>query len=154
MNMYIKPLVLLKCNKEVVPDVSFFEEKQHLVIHCPAFLSSHLHSSTHCFTTLFLHAIMCTTLLCYVRNSPSHPLTLSLPPSLPPSLPHPPTHTYMYLDATKKSGHRLVGDVDYDSVKEVAGWITPVPGGVGPMTVAMLMNNTLHCAKKQLVISC
>jgi methylenetetrahydrofolate dehydrogenase (NADP+)/methenyltetrahydrofolate cyclohydrolase len=35
----------------------------------------------------------------------------------------------------------LVGDVDFDSVAEVAGWITPVPGGVGPMTVAMLMNN-------------
>jgi methylenetetrahydrofolate dehydrogenase (NADP+)/methenyltetrahydrofolate cyclohydrolase len=35
----------------------------------------------------------------------------------------------------------LVGDVDFDSVSEVAGWITPVPGGVGPMTVAMLMNN-------------
>ncbi len=40
---------------------------------------------------------------------------------------------------------KLVGDVDYDSVFEVAGWITPVPGGVGPMTIAMLMKNTIHC---------
>ena len=50
-------------------------------------------------------------------------------------------------DATKKSGQRLVGDVDFDAVKEVAGWITPVPGGVGPMTIAMLMRNTLAGAK-------
>jgi methylenetetrahydrofolate dehydrogenase (NADP+) / methenyltetrahydrofolate cyclohydrolase len=52
-------------------------------------------------------------------------------------------------DATKKSGYRLVGDVNYDEVKEVAGFITPVPGGVGPMTIAMLMNNTLRAAKIQ-----
>ncbi|KAL5484100.1 hypothetical protein EMCRGX_G020546 [Ephydatia muelleri] len=52
------------------------------------------------------------------------------------------------LDATKKSGHRLVGDVDFAGVSQVAGWITPVPGGVGPMTVAMLVKNTLLCAKK------
>ena len=38
---------------------------------------------------------------------------------------------------------RLVGDVDFDSAAERAAWITPVPGGVGPMTVAMLMQNTL-----------
>ena len=50
-------------------------------------------------------------------------------------------------DATKKSGHRLVGDVDFDSAKEVAGCLTPVPGGVGPMTIAMLMRNTLEGAK-------
>ncbi|KAG7188887.1 hypothetical protein KM043_008493 [Ampulex compressa] len=43
---------------------------------------------------------------------------------------------------------RLVGDVDYDNVKEVAGYITPVPGGVGPMTVAMLMKNTLMAAMR------
>lgn len=43
---------------------------------------------------------------------------------------------------------RLVGDVDYDNVKKVAGFITPVPGGVGPMTVAMLMRNTFVAAKK------
>ncbi|XP_055373910.1 bifunctional methylenetetrahydrofolate dehydrogenase/cyclohydrolase, mitochondrial-like [Condylostylus longicornis] len=42
---------------------------------------------------------------------------------------------------------KLVGDVEFDSVKEVAGWITPVPGGVGPMTVAMLMHNTIIAAK-------
>jgi methylenetetrahydrofolate dehydrogenase (NADP+) / methenyltetrahydrofolate cyclohydrolase len=52
-------------------------------------------------------------------------------------------------DASKKSGYRLVGDVNYDEVKEVAGFITPVPGGVGPMTIAMLMNNTLRAAKIQ-----
>ena len=42
---------------------------------------------------------------------------------------------------------KLVGDVDFDNVKEVAGWITPVPGGVGPMTVAMLMHNTLYAQR-------
>lgn len=42
---------------------------------------------------------------------------------------------------------RLVGDVDYEGVKEIAGHITPVPGGVGPMTVAMLMSNTFEVAK-------
>jgi methylenetetrahydrofolate dehydrogenase (NADP+)/methenyltetrahydrofolate cyclohydrolase len=52
-------------------------------------------------------------------------------------------------DATKKSGHRLVGDVKFDEAREVAGFITPVPGGVGPMTIAMLMNNTLRAAKLQ-----
>ena len=52
-------------------------------------------------------------------------------------------------DATKKSGQRLVGDVNFAEVKEVAGFITPVPGGVGPMTIAMLMNNTLRAAKIQ-----
>jgi methylenetetrahydrofolate dehydrogenase (NADP+)/methenyltetrahydrofolate cyclohydrolase len=52
-------------------------------------------------------------------------------------------------DATKKSGYRLVGDVCFDEAKEVAGFITPVPGGVGPMTIAMLMNNTLRAAKIQ-----
>ncbi len=51
-------------------------------------------------------------------------------------------------DATKKSGRRLVGDVDFEAVKEIAGAITPVPGGVGPMTIAMLMQNTLTAAKR------
>ncbi len=50
-------------------------------------------------------------------------------------------------DATKKSGSRLVGDVAFDEVKEVAGAITPVPGGVGPMTIAMLLRNTLTAAE-------
>jgi len=49
-------------------------------------------------------------------------------------------------DSTKKSGQRLVGDVDYDEVADVAGYLTPVPGGVGPMTVAMLMHNTVQGA--------
>ncbi len=52
-------------------------------------------------------------------------------------------------DATKKSGHRLVGDVKFDEAREVAGFITPVPGGVGPMTIAMLMRATLHAAEIQ-----
>jgi 5,10-methylene-tetrahydrofolate dehydrogenase/methenyl tetrahydrofolate cyclohydrolase len=52
-------------------------------------------------------------------------------------------------DATKKSGHRLVGDVNFGEAKEVAGCITPVPGGVGPMTIAMLMKNTLRAAEIQ-----
>jgi len=50
-------------------------------------------------------------------------------------------------DATKKRGYRLVGDVNFEEAQEVAGWITPVPRGVGPMTIAMLMNNTLRAAK-------
>lgn len=49
-------------------------------------------------------------------------------------------------DATKKSGTRLVGDVDFDAVRGVASLITPVPGGVGRMTIAMLMRNTARAA--------
>jgi 5,10-methylene-tetrahydrofolate dehydrogenase/methenyl tetrahydrofolate cyclohydrolase len=49
-------------------------------------------------------------------------------------------------DATRKSGHRLVGDVNFEEASQVAGYITPVPGGVGPMTIAMLMRNTLRAA--------
>ena len=45
-------------------------------------------------------------------------------------------------DATAKKGYRIVGDVDFENVAPKASWITPVPGGVGPMTVAMLMANT------------
>lgn len=51
-------------------------------------------------------------------------------------------------DATKKKGYRLVGDVDFEAVKEKASLITPVPGGVGPMTITMLMYNTVESAKK------
>jgi len=50
-------------------------------------------------------------------------------------------------DATKPQGYRLVGDVAFDEVKEVASAITPVPGGVGPMTIAMLLKNTLRAAE-------
>ncbi len=50
-------------------------------------------------------------------------------------------------DPTHPKGSRLVGDVDFEEVKEVAGAITPVPGGVGPMTIAMLMQNTLRGAE-------
>ena len=51
-------------------------------------------------------------------------------------------------DPTAKKGYRLVGDVDFDSAKAVAGKITPVPGGVGPMTIAMLLRNTMDGAKR------
>ena len=51
-------------------------------------------------------------------------------------------------DATKKRGYRLVGDVDFEAVKEKASLITPVPGGVGPMTITMLLANTLAAAKR------
>ena len=44
---------------------------------------------------------------------------------------------------------KLCGDVDYVEVEKVAGWITPVPGGVGPMTIAMLMKNAVNAAKIQ-----
>jgi methylenetetrahydrofolate dehydrogenase (NADP+)/methenyltetrahydrofolate cyclohydrolase len=54
-------------------------------------------------------------------------------------------------DASRKSGYRLVGDVDFDAVAEVAGAITPVPGGVGPMTIAMLLHNTVKAAETQLL---
>lgn len=50
-------------------------------------------------------------------------------------------------DASKKSGFRLVGDVDFENISKKASLITPVPGGVGPMTIAMLMKNTVESAK-------
>jgi len=50
-------------------------------------------------------------------------------------------------DPSRPRGYRLTGDVAFDEVKEVAGYITPVPGGVGPMTIAMLMANTLRAAQ-------
>lgn len=50
-------------------------------------------------------------------------------------------------DPDSPRGYRLVGDVDFENAKAVAGAITPVPGGVGPMTIAMLLHNTLWCAK-------
>lgn len=53
-------------------------------------------------------------------------------------------------DATAKSGSRLVGDVDFQRVQPIAGKITPNPGGVGPMTIAMLMQNTVRAAEKTL----
>jgi methylenetetrahydrofolate dehydrogenase (NADP+)/methenyltetrahydrofolate cyclohydrolase len=51
-------------------------------------------------------------------------------------------------DATKKRGYRLVGDVDFEALKEKASLITPVPGGVGPMTITMLLYNTVISAKR------
>ena len=52
-------------------------------------------------------------------------------------------------DASKKSGFRLIGDVKFDEVAEKASAITPVPGGVGPMTIASLLYNTLLAAEKK-----
>ncbi len=52
-------------------------------------------------------------------------------------------------DPTRRAGYRLVGDVDFEAVAAVAGAITPVPGGVGPMTVAMLLVNTVTAAERQ-----
>jgi methylenetetrahydrofolate dehydrogenase (NADP+)/methenyltetrahydrofolate cyclohydrolase len=51
-------------------------------------------------------------------------------------------------DATSPKGYRLVGDVDYEGAKQVAGAITPVPGGVGPMTITMLLFNTVQAARQ------
>jgi len=56
-------------------------------------------------------------------------------------------------DSSAKNGYRLVGDVHFASASQVAGAITPVPGGVGPMTIAMLMRNTLLAAKGDLYIN-
>lgn len=53
-------------------------------------------------------------------------------------------------DASRKSGYRLVGDVDFDDVADKVSYITPVPGGVGPMTVVSLMMNTLRAAKDEI----
>ncbi len=52
-------------------------------------------------------------------------------------------------DPTSEKGYRLAGDVDFKEAKEVAGWISPYPGGVGPMTITMLLRNTVRAAKIQ-----
>jgi len=50
------------------------------------------------------------------------------------------------MDPTKKSGFRLVGDVNFEEVAPLCSWISPVPGGVGPMTITSLLLNTLKAA--------
>lgn len=55
-------------------------------------------------------------------------------------------------DASQKSGYKIVGDVDFENVKDLCSYITPVPGGVGPMTIAMLLWNTIKSYKKSLRI--
>ena len=57
-------------------------------------------------------------------------------------------------DPSRKSGYRLVGDVDFEPVAKVAAAITPVPGGVGPMTIAMLLSNTVTAAEAQTAAAC
>lgn len=54
---------------------------------------------------------------------------------------------------SREADGKLVGDVAYDEVRERAGWITPVPGGVGPMTIAMLLHNTVELAERRAVSS-
>jgi len=54
-------------------------------------------------------------------------------------------------DATNPKGYVIKGDVDFENVKEKASWITPVPGGVGPMTIAMLMKNTLFARARRIM---
>ena len=51
----------------------------------------------------------------------------------------------------RERGYKLVGDVDFESAKEKASWLTPVPGGVGPMTIAILLENTVKAAEKALL---
>jgi methylenetetrahydrofolate dehydrogenase (NADP+)/methenyltetrahydrofolate cyclohydrolase len=51
-------------------------------------------------------------------------------------------------DPTAKKGYKLVGDVDFEGVRKVASKISPVPGGVGPMTIAMLLSNTMRAAER------
>ena len=53
-------------------------------------------------------------------------------------------------DKKSKKGYRLVGDVDYNNVKEKVEYITPVPGGIGPMTIAMLVENTIEAAEMEI----
>jgi methylenetetrahydrofolate dehydrogenase (NADP+)/methenyltetrahydrofolate cyclohydrolase len=53
------------------------------------------------------------------------------------------------LEQLREKGSVLIGDVDFTAAREVAGWITPVPGGVGPMTIAMLMRNTVDAAERR-----
>jgi methylenetetrahydrofolate dehydrogenase (NADP+)/methenyltetrahydrofolate cyclohydrolase len=53
-------------------------------------------------------------------------------------------------DASVERGYRIAGDVDFDAVREVAGAITPVPGGVGPMTIALLLRNTVQAARRSI----
>jgi methylenetetrahydrofolate dehydrogenase (NADP+)/methenyltetrahydrofolate cyclohydrolase len=52
-------------------------------------------------------------------------------------------------DPSRKSGYRIVGDVDFDAVKDKCQAITPVPGGVGPLTIVMLLQNTITAYKKK-----
>ena len=53
-------------------------------------------------------------------------------------------------DPESPKGYKIMGDVDYDEVSKVAGMITPVPGGVGPMTIVSLLHNTLQAAKHEI----
>jgi methylenetetrahydrofolate dehydrogenase (NADP+)/methenyltetrahydrofolate cyclohydrolase len=56
-------------------------------------------------------------------------------------------------DPSKKCGYRLVGDVDFENVSKRAALITPVPGGVGPLTITMLLYNTVESARKNCALA-
>ena len=56
------------------------------------------------------------------------------------------------VDSDNEKGYKLVGDIDWDSIQGIASFATPVPGGVGPMTIAMLVENTVEAAEKELYI--
>ena len=51
-------------------------------------------------------------------------------------------------DSSTKKGYKIVGDVDFENVSKKTSYITPVPGGVGPMTIACLLKNTIDCFKR------
>jgi methylenetetrahydrofolate dehydrogenase (NADP+)/methenyltetrahydrofolate cyclohydrolase len=61
-----------------------------------------------------------------------------------------PGATVIDVGVNRLESGKVVGDVDFASASQVAGALTPVPGGVGPMTIAMLLRNTLHAAQRQL----
>ena len=56
-------------------------------------------------------------------------------------------------DESKKSGYRIIGDVKHSEVDKLCSWVTPVPGGVGPLTIVSLLENTMKAYKRQLGIS-
>ena len=57
---------------------------------------------------------------------------------------------YRLIDFNRNKDGKVTGDIDFEAAKEKASWISPVPGGVGPMTVAMLLKNTLESAKRSI----
>ena len=54
-------------------------------------------------------------------------------------------------DESKKSGYRIIGDVKHDEVDKLCSWVTPVPGGVGPLTIVSLLENTMKSYRKNLI---
>ena len=77
----------------------------------------------------------------YIGNHPDVDLTVAVPPHWRDE------RGTIYLERKHENGYRLVGDVDFENVKNKASYITPVPGGVGPMTIMMLLINTIKSAE-------